>query len=171
VRRHKKFAVFVAIGVCIGLVTWFALLRPATGASQERTSRRPALTKLPEIKSCVEHVKLVKAELVNQGDSQVAVLELENQAYIGVISISVETIADKHKHSVVWSAFSPDKPPLIIIPPHEKGTMQIGNLEANSPIRIGSVMFSDGTEEGCESSLKTMREMKDFHTKKGGPQE
>jgi hypothetical protein len=168
-RTYKKTVVFLAIGVCIGLVVWFALLGRATRASQEK-SKRPALSKLPEIKSCLEHVKLVKAELVNQGDSQVAVLELENQAYVGVISISVETIVEKDKHSVVHSGFSPDKPPLIIIPPHEKGTIQIGNLAANSPIRIGSLMFSDGTEEGCASSVKTMREMKDLHTKKDGPQ-
>ena len=165
-RTYKKTVIFLALGVCIGLVVWFTLLGSATRASQEK-SNRPALSKLPEIKSCVEHVKLVKAELVNQGNSQVAVLELENQAYVGVISISVETIVDKDKHSVVWSAFSPDKPPLIIIPPQEKGTIQIGNLAANSPIRIGSVMFSDGTEEGCASSVKTMREMKDHDTKKG----
>jgi len=89
---------------------------------------------------------------VNQGDSQVAVLELENQAYVGVISISVETIVDKTKHAVVRSGFTPDKEPLIVIPPHEKETITIGNLGTNSPIRIGAVMFSDGTEEGCESS-------------------
>jgi hypothetical protein len=160
---------FLAIGLCIGLVVWFAFLgRTAARASQEK-SQRPALSKLPEIKSCLQHVKLVKAELVNQGDAQVAVLELENQAYVGVISISVETIVDKSKNSVVECGFSPDKAPLIIIPPHEKRTIQIGNLAANSPIRVGAVMFSDGTEEGCDSSVKTMREIKDIHTK-GGPQ-
>lgn len=168
-RTHKKTLMFLAIGVCIGLVAWFALLGRATRASQSK-SQRPVLSKLPEIKSCVEHVKLVKAQLVNQGDAQVAVLELENQAYVGVISISVETTVDKSTYSVVECAFSPDKPPLIIIPPHEKRTIQIGNLAATSPIRIGSAMFSDGTEEGCESSVKTMREIKDHHTK-GGPQE
>jgi hypothetical protein len=160
---------FLAIGVCIGLVAWFALLGRATRASQER-SERPVLSRLPEIKSCVQRVKLVNAELVNQGDSQVAVLELENQANVGVISISVETIVDQSKYSVVKSGFLADKEPLIIIPPREKASIQIGNLAANSAIEIGSVMFSDGTEEGCTKSLKTMHEIKDHDTKKGGPQ-
>ena len=168
-RTHKKTVMFLAIGVCIGLVAWFALLEGASRASQEK-SQRPTLSKLPKIKSCVQHVKLVKAELVDQGDAQVAVLEVENQAYVGVISISIETTVDQSTYSVVECAFSPDKPPLIIIPPHEKRTIQIGNLAANSPILIGAVMFSDGTEEGCGSSVKTMREIKDHHTK-GGPQE
>ena len=166
---YKNTVMFTALGVCIGLVVWFALLGRATLASQEK-SNRPALSKLPEIKSCVEHVKLVNAKLVNHGDSQVAVLEVENQAYVGVISISVETMVDKAKYSVVKTGFSPDKEPLIIIPPREKASIEIGNLTANSPIKIASVMFSDGTEEGCASSLKTMHEIKDHDTKKGGPQ-
>jgi len=157
---------FIAIGVCIGVVVWSALSGRATRASQEK-SQRPALSKLPEIKSCVEHVKLVNATLVNHGDSQVAVLELENQAYVGVISISVETMVDKGKYSVVKTGFSPDKEPLIIIPPREKGSLEIGNLAANSAIQIASVMFSDGTEEGCTASLKTVHEIKDHDTKKG----
>ena len=167
-RTQIKIVVFIACGVCIGLVIWFTLLGRTTRASQENSSKRPALSVLPKIKSCVEHIKLVKAELVNQGDSQVAALELENQAYIGVISISLETIVNKEKRSVIESGYSPDKPPIIIIPPGERKTITLGNLGANSPIRIGAVTFADGTEEGCESSLKTMRELKDFHTKKGG---
>lgn len=169
-RTYKKTVMFIAIGVCLGLVVWFSLLGRATRASQENfqgKSNRPTLSKLPEIKSCVEHVKLVNAKLGNQGDSQVAVLELENQAYVGVISISVETIVDKAKYSVVKTGFSPDKEPLIIIPPREKASIEIGNLAANSAIKIASVMFSDGTEEGCASSLKTMHEIKDHDTKKG----
>jgi hypothetical protein len=169
-RTYKKTVMFLAIGVCIGLVVWFALFGRATRASQEQ-SKRPALSKLPEIKSCVDRVKLVNAELVNRGDSQVAVLELENQAYVGVISISVETILDESKYSVVKTGFSPDKEPLIIIPPREKGSIEIGNLSPNSAIQIASVMFSDGTEEGCAPSLKTMHEIKDHDTKKGGPQQ
>ena len=161
---------FLAIGVCIGLIGWASLSGPTTRASQE-TSKRPVLSKLPEIKSCVEHVKLVHAELVSHGDSQVGVLELENQTDVGIISISVETKVGKEKYSVVKTGFSPDKEPLIIIPAREKGTIEIGNLDPNSAIEIGSVMFSDGTEEGCSKSLKTAHEIKDRDTKKGGPQE
>lgn len=156
----KKVMALVAVGVCVGVVAWFALLRPATGASQEKTQKRPVLTELPKIKNCTQHIKVVKAELLMWGDHQVAALELENEAYIGVISVSLDHISDKMKYAVVESGFTPDKPPMIVIPPGERKTITIGNLGANSPIRIGGVMFSDGTEEGCESSLKTMRESK-----------
>lgn len=163
-RIQIKTLMLIVIGVSIGFAIWLGFLGGARGASQEKP-KRPALSKLPPIKSCVEHIKLVKAELINQGDSQVASLELENQAYVGVISISLETIVDKAKYGVLESGFSPDKPPAIVIAPGERKTITIGNLGPDSPIRIGAVTFADGTEEGCESSLKRMREMKDHDNK------
>ena len=165
-RLRSNILLSVIAGLSIGVGTWFALLRPASGASQD--NKRPVLSQLPPIKSCVQHIKVVKAELVNQGDSQAAVLELENEAFVGVVSISVEQISHNGKNSVVSSAFQPDKPPLVVIPPGDKKTLILGNLESKSVIRIGGVMFSDGTEEGCESSLKAMRKLKDHHLEKGG---
>lgn len=166
----KKIMGCIAVGVCLGVVGWLAFVRPATGASQEKAPKRPLLTELPKIKNCTQHIKLIKAELLMWGDDQVAALELENEAYVGVIAIYIDHIVDKMKHGVMESRFTPDEPPMIIIAPGEKRTITIGNLGANSPIRIGAVTFSDGTEEGCGSSLKAMRELKDFHTKKGGRQ-
>jgi len=164
-RTYKKSLVFLGIGVCLGVTAWFGFLKPAI-ASQEKP-KRPGLSKLPPIKNCLQHVTVVKAELLMWGDSQVASVEVENQAYVGVVSISLEQIVDKHKNSVIETGFTADKPPLIIIPPGERKTITIGNLGANYPIRIGAVTFSDGTEEGCESALKEMRQSKEFHTRKG----
>jgi hypothetical protein len=144
-------------------------LGPASGSSQER-SNRPVLTKLPPIKNCTEHIKLIKAELRDRDGWQVAALEVENQAYVGVVSIQVEQIVNRGKNSIVETGFTPDKPPLVIIPPGERKTLTIENLGPKSPIRIGAAMFSDGTEEGCPSSLKDMRESKEFHTKREGSQ-
>jgi len=168
-RTHKSFVLFVVIGISIGFVVWLALLRPIASASQEKPAKRPLLTELPKIKNCTEHIKLIKAELVYQGELQAAALEVENEAYVGVISISVEQAIYRGRHSTVPSGFTPDQPPQIVIAPGERMTITLGNL-GQAPIRIGGVMFADGTEEGCESSLKSMRELKDFHTKKGGLQ-
>lgn len=170
-QSQKQLLLFSFLGICLGVSLWFGYFGKATHASQEpKTPKRPFLSKLPPIKSCVEHLKLVKAELVTRGQSQVATLELENLAYIGVTAFSVDTIVGKTNSAVMRSAFSPDKEPLIVIPPGEKITISIGNLSENSRIRIASVMFSDGTEEGCGSSLKTMREIKNRDMKKGGPE-
>lgn len=167
-RTQFKLMSFVALGVCLGLIIWFGFFNRVKSAAQEK-SKRPILTKLPPIKNCTEHIKLLKAELLTDGDAQVARLEVENDAYIGVISISIDQIADKGKHSVILSAFSPDKAPLIVIKPGETKSIWLENLSERSPIRIGGVMFSDGTEEGCESSLKEIRALKDHDMKKGHP--
>ncbi|MGZ5435854.1 MAG: hypothetical protein ACXWID_04465 [Pyrinomonadaceae bacterium] len=166
----KKFMGCIAVGVCFGVVGWLALLSPATGASQEKAPKRPLLTELPKIKNCTQHIKLVKAELLMQGDSQVAALELENLAYVGVVSLSVEQLVNRERHSVVPSGFTPYEPPQNVIAPGGRITITLGNLGPKAPIRIGGAMFADGTEEGCDSSLKSMRELKDFNTKKRGPQ-
>jgi hypothetical protein len=117
----------------------------------------------------VEHVKLVKADLIMQGELQAAALELENTAYIGIVSITIDQIANKSKNGVTASGFTPDKPPIVVIEPGARKTLTLGSLDETSPIRIGAVMFSDGTEEGCGSSLKTMRELK-THDTNGRPQ-
>jgi hypothetical protein len=163
-RTHFKALGLIA-GLCIGCVVWFGL-GPAKRAQGQ--PQRPLLSQIPRIKSCVEHVKLVKAELVNQGDSQVIALELENQAYVDVIAISVENIYKGTKDSLTLSAFTPDKDPLIEIPVGGRKTITVGNLNPETLIRIGGVTFSDGSEEGCDSSLKTIRKIKDRDTKKAG---
>src|ERR1043166_1144340 len=89
-------------GVCIGFVTWFGFLNHFTNASPQ-TQQRPLLKKLPPVKNCVEHIKIVSAELRMRGDFQVASIEVENQAYVGVISISIEQMVDKAKHAAVDS--------------------------------------------------------------------
>jgi hypothetical protein len=159
----------VAIGICVGFALWFSYLAQPSKASQEKL-KRPILAELPPIKNCTEHIKLIKAELVYQGDLQAAALEVQNEAYIGVISISVEQLVNRERHSIVSSGFTPDQPPQIVIPPGERKTITLGYLSPKAPIRIGGVMFADGTEEGCASSLKSMRELKDFHTKREGPE-
>lgn len=42
----KKFMGLVAVGVCLGVVGWFVLLKPVTGASQDKAPKRPLLTEL-----------------------------------------------------------------------------------------------------------------------------
>jgi hypothetical protein len=169
-RTQKKLQLFSLLGICLGVSLWFGYLGRAARASQQPDRpTRAVLSKVPQIKNCIEHIKLVKAQLLNQGEHQVASLELENDAYIGVTAISVETLGGKQKYTVIESGYSTDKEPLIIIPARGKKTVTIGNLFENCRLRIASVRFSDGTEEGCEMALQTMRKMKDHDTKKGEP--
>lgn len=172
-RTYLKVLSLLALGVGFGVVIWFGSFGQTTRASQQGPNqqgpKRPILSKLPPIKNCVEHAKLVKAELVMQGDNQAAALEIENIAYIGIVSISVEQIANKTKNGVTKSGFTPDKPPSVVIAPGESKTITL-TLEWNTPLRIGAAIFSDGTEEGCAASLKTIHEVR-AHDTNGRPQQ
>jgi hypothetical protein len=168
-RIVTRTAMFAFIGVCLGMIVWFGILKPVSGASQEKP-KRPLLSKLPPIKNCTEHVKLLNAELVMWGDSQVASLEVQNEAYVGIVAISLEQTANKQKQSIEKNGFRPDGPPLVVIAPGERKKLTIGNLGDKSPIRIGGVIFSDGEEEGCGSSLKSLHQSRAYYTKKGADQ-
>src|ERR1041384_303786 len=167
-RKRIRIPALILGGVCIGFVTWFGFLNHFTNASPQ-TQQRPLLKKLPPVKNCVEHIKIVSAELRMRGDFQVASIEVENQAYVGVISISIEQMVDKAKQAAAHSGFTADKAPLIIIAPGQRRVLTLENLGEKSPIVIGGAMFSDGTEEGCEPTLKYMREFRKSDEKKGEP--
>lgn len=157
--RKFSMTATVAIGIGIGFTIWFISLAQPSNPSQEKPNR-PIVSKLPPIKNCVEHVKLVKADLIMQGENPAVALEIEDTAYIGIVSILVEQIANKTREGVTKSGFTPDKPPIVIIAPGESQTITLGNLDGSSPLRIGAAIFSDGTEEGCGSSLRTIRLVK-----------
>jgi hypothetical protein len=131
--------------------------------AHDKSPKRTLLSVPPEIKSCVQHVRLVKAQLrTNADETQTVVLEVENQAYVDVIAISLETSKKgQGKYEVVSSGFSPNKDPLVIIPSRGVKTLEFGNFYADEPLKLGSVIYADGTEEGCAPSLKSVHEVKE----------
>jgi hypothetical protein len=168
-KMHLKIALLIVCGVCVGLVCWFGPLDRMTLA-QDKDAKSPPLLAPPQIKSCVERVNLVKAQLKpNEDGSQTVVLELENRGDVDVIAISLETSKQGYgKYEVVSSAFSPDKEPQVIIPSGGAKTLDFDNFYEDEPITIGSVLYADGTEEGCAPSLKSVHEVKARRQRIGG---
>jgi hypothetical protein len=176
-KNYKRIALLMVFGACFGIGCLSGQLYRAMFVREQKVAfaraqnvdaipgTRARLSALPKIESCVKHVKLVNAELVDQGGSQVAVLELENQANVAVTAIAVEQWMDQRtKQAVTAGGFTPGKQPLTVIAPSKRYTIQLGNLSPIAPIRIGSASFADGTEEGCESSLESLREIKAHDT-------
>ena len=168
-RSWTKFLLSCVIGVVLGSMGWFLFVGRTTVASQEK-SKHPLLSKLPPIKNCLQHISVIKAELLMWGDSQVASLELQNDAHVDVVSISIEQIAKMQRHATNRSGYTPDAPPVSVIAPGQRTTLTLGNLDGNSPIRVGAALFANGEQEGCKSSLREIHRLKDFDTKKGGQQ-
>ena len=89
---------------------------------------------------------------------------VENTSDLEIIAVSLESKKGKDTFTVLASTFEADEP-TALIKPHETYilTMALSNTSPNVPLQIGSVMYLDGTEEGCEPSLKLMRHSKTYH--------
>ena len=52
------------------------------------------------------------------------------------------------------SSFKEDKPE-VVLKPYDIGNLSMSMPFGNVPLKIGGVMYDDGSEDGCVSSLKT----------------
>lgn len=159
-RTQKLF--IILIGISVGVVV-FGITSIARRRSRQEDSpqKREIVTTLPEIVSCVKKITVVKAELAHSGTPDAAVvLELENNAEVGITAIALATTQERETYEITHSAsFNDDGVPKIVIAPHSTSTITMAVLFPHASIQIGGVLYSDGTEEGCKSSLKTLHQM------------
>jgi hypothetical protein len=159
---------FIFLGILLGLSVFVLGNMHSKRAGQESNQEKEIITSVPKIVSCAKSIKVLRGELKNakNPDGTIAV-EVENTNDIGVIAISLESVKKAGEvYSVLRHSFGTDQP-IIIINPHATGTLkiEITNINPHAPLRIGSVMFADGSEEGCKSSIESMHESKREHEK------
>lgn len=118
-------------------------------------------SELPRIISDVETLEIVdEANLKQKGTTDAFVeFKVRNNSNKPVIAINIESGDDINASGEMTSGIIGDEPPRIIIQPYETYKMRfpISNVISESPIRIGGVIYADGTEDGKESVLKSMR--------------
>jgi hypothetical protein len=152
----NRYLLPVALGVLIG-VAWYAMSyanKPLLNQSKP--------TPAPEVVSCVKNIKV----LTRRVDATLAkvIVDVENTSDLGVVAISLEGKRGKDSYTVRPSTFEADEPK-VIIEPHAKYALSIemANISSNTPLQIGSVVYTDGSEDGCEASVKATRESKAYH--------
>lgn len=161
--KYKHYILALVVGVCIGAGLYVVSVAKAWPLNQ--ASRQKVIASAPEVVSCVETIKVIERTIKDAGTSHAAVeVEVENTSDLAIIAVSLESKKGKDTFTVLASTFEADEP-TPLIRPHETFalTMGLSNVLPNVPLQIGSVMYLDGTEEGCESSLKTMRNSKTLH--------
>jgi hypothetical protein len=152
----KRYFLAVFLGFCIGGIVYvFSFTKRTT----QETKISP-----PEVMSCVKNVKTIHRKV----DSATAKLlvEVENTSDLGIVAISLEAKKGKDSYIVRESTFEAAEP-TIIIKPHERHTLEIelANSPPQAQFQIGSVVYVDGTEDGCEASVQATREAKAHHEK------
>ncbi|MBV9959520.1 MAG: hypothetical protein JO360_13930 [Acidobacteria bacterium] len=121
---------------------------------------KPAIDKMPTIISQVRMLEVVSARLEKIAPGQAnAVLEIRNNSDSAVIALTLES-GDENDFSGIHIHGDLDaEPPSTIIKPHQTATFSFGlsNMIPNTPLRVAGAFYADGTEDGKESTLRTMR--------------
>jgi len=161
-QTRKQYVLVVLLGMSIGVALFTISYARTRHAKQDAPQQKELITSVPEVVSCVKNIKVINKEIKDAGapDATVAV-EVENTSELGIIAISIESSKGRESYGVLSSTFEADEP-IAIIEPHATATLKIAvaNVFPHVPLQIGSVMYIDGTEDGCTESLKTMHKLK-----------
>ncbi|HJR07720.1 MAG TPA: hypothetical protein VJ842_10700 [Pyrinomonadaceae bacterium] len=165
---HKQYVLAVTLGVSIGLALYAISYAQIQHANQDSPQKKEVVTSVPEVVSCVKNIKVLNKGFKDAGSPSATItVEVENTSEVDIIAISMESIKGKESYGVLTSSFESDEQ-LAVIKPHSTATltMEVSNAFPHVPLQIGSVMYADGTQEGCASSLKNMRDSKAMHEAK-----
>jgi hypothetical protein len=132
------------------------------GATQET---RQAIEKLPEklptIISQVRKLEVISARLEKTGaaESAAVVLEIRNHSDAAVIALTLESGDDNDVSGIHTHGDLDAEAPPIIIKPQQTAIFRFPLTEMipNTPLRVAGAFYADGTEDGKESTLRTMR--------------
>jgi hypothetical protein len=152
----KRYLAAVVLGCLLGGIV-YAIVFPKKSSQGENSAGSP-----PEVLSCVKHIKVISRRIDAQ--SAQLMVEVENTSDVGIVAISLEAKKGKDTYTVRTSTFEADEP-LIIIKPHERHqlNMALSNIMPKAHLQIGSVVYADGTEDGCEASVRATRKAKTYH--------
>lgn len=112
--------------------------------------------KLPPVISKVKDVEILSATIKGSD----VVLIVRNNSYKSVIAITIESRNETDASGINFNTVSfGNDMPHIIIEPYGTYTlsMSLSNVLPGAPVQIGGVMYSDGTQDGDERTLETMR--------------
>lgn len=135
----------------------------AIKSNQQRTG-------LPRTISKVKNLEVVSVTLENEGQPDAtAVIEVHNNSYKAVVAVAIESGDGINSSGINKNGFIDDDPPQTVIEPFGVLTMRmpLSNLIPNTPLRVSGIFYEDGTEEGEDNTLKTMRSQRDHERKKG----
>lgn len=166
--RSFKYLPNLILGLgiaCLTISSVLALAKVARGPAQKKANNPD----LPQVISKVKGIEVVNVAVERQSESDATVVvELRNNSEKPVIAIAIEAGDDKDASGVSASGFKAgDEPPAVVIKPHETYTMRmpLSYVRQGSPIKVGAVMYADGTDEGEAPALGTLRRQRE-HEKK-----
>lgn len=165
-KKHRNNFQYLLLTACAALLCW---AYSTGGAAMKRQT-----SLAPKVVSKVKLIEVVSATV--DSDPAVLYIALRNNSDKAVVSVAVESGDKKDASGINFSGFrTNNEPPMTLIEPHATKTfkIQLDNLLPNKPIKVGGVIYADGTEDGDEDTLGTMHRNRQHDesrppTKKGG---
>lgn len=155
-RTRQLSALALVLGALIGLGLYSI---SSVRATKQEPVKKDLIKKVPEIKSCVSTIEVLKAEIKDQ----IVEVEVKNIGEIGMTAIALTSAKGREAHTNSLSAdFDESKTPIIVLQPEMTTIlkMEVANIFKGFPLTISAVMYADGTDEGCTTSLQTLRKLK-----------
>jgi len=150
-----------------------ALFIVGVNASKQQEQVKRKGLEIPKIISKVHSIEIVSTEIKGEDESTAFVaIKIKNNTNKLVIAVGVEVSDGVDSVGTVVNGFHEgDEPPSVVIEPFGSITVNfpLSNLKQvkpGNPIKIGGVMFADGTEQGDRDTLDTMRGQKEHYKSK-----
>ncbi|HEX8844025.1 MAG TPA: hypothetical protein VF791_05250 [Pyrinomonadaceae bacterium] len=162
---HNQKLKFIFISGAVVLAVASVVVVTAT----KHVAKKQQEEHLPLIISKVRDLEAVSATIKKQGEAGAAVaLEIRNKSDKAVVAVTVESGNKRDAYGINTNGFRGDEPPLVVIEPHGTITMEmpLANLIPGAPLKIAGVFYADGTEDGEEATLGTMRRQREHEKAK-----
>ena len=128
---------------------------------------------VPAVISQVKALEVIQWDLVDAGAPHAGVLiKIKNNSAKAIIAVTLESGNDKDASGLTLSGIHEgDKPPSVVVKLDETFEVRfaLSSVYKGCPIRVAGVFYADGTEDGDEKTLESMRSRKE-HLKNKKPE-
>jgi hypothetical protein len=144
--------------IILGVVALAAV--SLVGAKVIRGQKNP-----PHVACKARGVEVVSVTLQEEPVEALAV-EIRNVSGKPIIAVTLESRAEKEASGINHNGFRDgDEPPEIVLYPYQSTVIRLSasDLVPGGVLQVGAVMYADGTEEGDDRTLNTMRGQREHY--------
>lgn len=155
--------------------------KQTTDINYPHTYEPTSVTVAPEVKSNIRGLEITGVTLINQGTMAASIaIDVTNQRDEAVMALDFISCKGGDRGGIAMDGLLDDGNPHVLIPPHSLRTFYwgVGEILEGTTGFLAAAVFSDGKEEGDQTSLTGIRLGRQQHeqhqreekAKNGGPQ-
>lgn len=153
-RTHKRLVLLVAL-ILAALSVIGAVVFSKAKRTHQNQQQRERVSSIPPVYSKVKNLIVLRATIVDAGTPSAGVaVEIWNDSDKAVMMLDLVC----GEGGIIRSGLDDEEHPIVVIKPHGTTimTMNFGEMTPGADLVVSAVTYADETEEGEESSLKSM---------------